>query len=277
MIHKHIKNHKYTIYKMNIFIENTQKAEIFSIIFQHMKVFSEHINILFEPERLYIQSMDSARVMIFEITLPARWFDKYECQASNNIGISSQILFKILNTRDRMHHIRITSNTANDDHLNIHFTSEDKNCYDKFFEVPLIDLESETMSIPETDYQAEFTLSSGYFSALINQLKVFGDTMDIECSEEKIVLFSKSPDNGKMSVEINIDDLSAFAINEGEKLELSFSLQCLSNICLYNKLSKEIEIKVSPDYPIKIAYYLGGDEDAKMMFYLAPKVSSDND
>jgi proliferating cell nuclear antigen len=262
---------------MNIFIENTQKAEIFSIIFQHMKVFSEHINILFEPERLYIQSMDSARVMIFEITLPARWFDKYECQASNNIGISSQILFKILNTRDRMHHIRITSNTANDDHLNIHFTSEDKNCYDKFFEVPLIDLESETMSIPETDYQAEFTLSSGYFSALINQLKVFGDTMDIECSEEKIVLFSKSPDNGKMSVEINIDDLSAFAINEGEKLELSFSLQCLSNICLYNKLSKEIEIKVSPDYPIKIAYYLGGDEDAKMMFYLAPKVSSDND
>jgi proliferating cell nuclear antigen len=260
---------------MNICIENTVKAELFSVIFQHIKVFSDNVNLMFEPERLYIQSMDSARVMIFEITLPAKWFDKYTCMTALNIGISSQILFKILNTRDRMHRIELAC-VSTEDRLNIHFTSEDKNCYDKHFEVPLIDIDSETMAIPETDYQAEFTLSSGYFSALINQLKIFGDTMDIECSEEKIILFSKSADNGKMSVEINIEDLSSFAINEGEKLNLSFSLQCLSNICLYNKLSREIEIKISPDYPIKMAYYLG-DEESKMVFYLAPKISSEDD
>ena len=259
---------------MNIVIENVQKAEIFCLIFQHIKVFSDHVNIMFEPDRLYIQSMDSARVSIFEIVLPAHWFDKYTCLTSMNIGISSQILFKILNTRDRMHKIEFACET-NNDRLNIHFTSEDKNTYDKHFEVPLLDINSETMSIPETEYQAEFSLSSGHFSSLINQLKIFGDTMDIECSEQKIILFSKSPDNGKMSVEINIDDLSSFAINEGEKLALSFSLNALSNICLYNKLSREIEIKISPDYPIKLVYYLGTD-DSKMVFYLAPKIS-DND
>jgi proliferating cell nuclear antigen len=260
---------------MNVVIENVQKAEIFCLIFQHVKVFSEHINIMFEPERLYIQSMDSARVSIFEIILPSQWFDKYTCMTSTNIGVSSQILFKILNTRDRTHKVELACESEND-RLNIHFTSEDKNTYDKHFEVPLIDIDSEIMAIPETDYQAEFTLSSGHFSALVNQLKNFGDTMDIECSEQNIVLFSKSPDNGKMSVEINIEDLSSFAINEGEKLSLSFSLNALSNICLYNRLSREIEIKISPDYPIKLVYYLG-DDNSKMVFYLAPKINDNEE
>ena len=259
---------------MNIIIENVQKAEIFALLFQHIKVFSEHINILFEPERMYIQSMDSARVSIFEVVLPSSWFDKYTCLTSMNIGISSHILFKILNTRDRTHKIEFACE-SNNDRLNIHFTSDDKNTYDKHFEVPLIDINSETMAIPETDYQAEFTLSSGHFSALVNQLKNFGDTMDIECSEENIILYSKSPDSGKMSVEINIEDLTAFAIAEGEKLSLSFSLNALSNICLYNKLSREIEIKISPDYPIKLVYYLG-NEESKMIFYLAPKINEDD-
>jgi proliferating cell nuclear antigen len=258
---------------MNIVIENVQKAETFCMIFQYVKVFSDHINIMFEPDRLYIQSMDSARVSVFEITLPAQWFDKYTCMTATTIGISSQILFKILNTRDRMHKIELVCE-SNNDRLNIHFTSDDKNTYDKHFEVPLIDIESETISIPDTEYQAEFTLSSAHFSALVNQLKNFGDTMDIECSEQNIVLFSKSPDSGKMSVEIDIEDLSAFAIAEGEKLSLSFSLNSLSNICLYNRLSREIEIKILPEYPIKLVYYLG-DEQSKMVFYLAPKIQDD--
>jgi proliferating cell nuclear antigen PCNA len=136
--------------------------------------------------------------------------------------------------------------------------------------VPLIDLEVEYMAIPHIDYVAEFTVPSGVFSGLINQLKMFGDSMDISCSEEKIVLFSNSPDCGKMSVEIKIDDLTSFAINEGEELNLSFSLNFLHNICSFNKLSKEMEIKLATDYPLAIVYDLGSE--GLMKFYLAPKI-----
>jgi hypothetical protein len=78
-----------------------------------------------------------------------------------------------------------------------------------------------------------------------------------------------------MFVEIDIEDLTAFSINEGETVKLSFSLQYLHNICLYNKLSKEIELKFSDNIPIKITYNIFGDENAKMTFYLAPKISED--
>jgi proliferating cell nuclear antigen len=126
------------------------------------------------------------------------------------------------------------------------------------------------MTIPPIEYVAEFTVPSGVFSGLINQLKMFGDSMDITCSEEKIVLFSNSPDSGKMSVEMDIDDLTSFSINEGEELNLSFSLNFLHNICSFNKLAKEMEIKLANDYPLAIVYDLNGE--GFMKFYLAPKI-----
>ncbi|NCA17368.1 MAG: hypothetical protein EBS90_10050, partial [Betaproteobacteria bacterium] len=59
-----------------------------------------------------------------------------------------------------------------------------------------------------------------------------------------------------MRVDVGIDELTAFAINEGETLNLAFSLNYIHNMCLYNKLSKDIDIKISTDYPMKIGYQL---------------------
>ena len=41
---------------------------------------------------------------------------------------------------------------------------------------------------------------------------------------------------------------------------------------MYNKLSKEVEVMLTKDYPMKITYPLNTD-DAKMVFYLAPQIS----
>ena len=41
---------------------------------------------------------------------------------------------------------------------------------------------------------------------------------------------------------------------------------------MYNKLSKEVEVLLTNDYPMKITYPLDMDE-AKMIFYLAPQIS----
>ena len=260
---------------MNIAITNLQKAETFAAIFQHIKVFTDNVNIMFEAERMYIQAMDTSRVSIFEIVLPAAWFDKYEQTnaANTTIGINTIILFKILNTRDKMQEITIDYSEDNTDKLFIHFTSENKAEFDKHFEVALMDIESEIMQIPETEYQAEFSIGSTVFANIINQLKLFGDSLDIKCNEEKIELCSNSMEQGKMSVEIQMDDLTSFVIDEGGELQLSFSLTFMHNICLYNKISKEMEVKIGADYPMKIVYQLPGHDDAKMVFFLAPKIS----
>ena len=287
---------------MKIVLMNPVKSDLFAMIFQHVKTFTEYINISFQEKGLYIQSMDSSHISIFEVNLPHTWFDEYnliedgeehkhgdqedgegdgEVSSSGAavlIGISSSILFKILNSREKTQKITINYDRIyNQDKLNIHFTGgENKEEFDKHFEVSLINIDGEWMEIPDMDYQAELTLSSYNFANIINQLKMFGTNLEINCSENKIILCASSPENGKMFVEINIEDLTAFSINEGETVKLSFSLQYLHNICLYNKLSKEIELKFSENVPIKITYNIFGDEEAKMTFYLAPKINDDD-
>ena len=262
---------------MNIIINNSQKSNCFAILFQHIKVFTEHVNVIFDKDKMYIQSMDNAHVSIFEINLPKEWFDTYEHTSENNIvlGLSSSLMYRILNSREKNQQMQIVFDDMNSDKLMIHFTGENKSEFEKHFEIPLMDIDSEMLSIPIVEYQAEFSICSANFTGIINQLKMFGDTMDIKCSEEQIVLYANSQEQGKMFVEIKIEDLTEFSIDENEIINLSFSLTYLHHFCLYHKLSEEIEIKISRDFPMKVVYLLGGCETATMTFFLAPKIADD--
>ena len=64
-----------------------------------------------------------------------------------------------------------------------------------------------------------------------------------------------------------------FAIEEDKKMELGFSLKYLHDICLYQKICKNISIGISDTSPLKASYML--DNDASLSFYLAPKVDDD--
>lgn len=259
---------------MNVVIKNQFKAEQFAALFQHIRVFTEHVNIMFEKERMYLQTMDSSRISIIELTLPSTWFDEYEHTnpSAISLGVSSTMLFKILNTREKGQETQLLFDTENEDKLFINFTCEDTTVFNKKFEMPLMDIEYELMSIPDTTSQAEFSIPSSTFATLIGQLKIFGDTLEITCSEENIILHSISQESGKMLVEIGIDDLTTYSINEGETIQLSFSLNALHNICLYHKLVKDMEIHLTGNFPMKVLFNLG-EENAEMSIYLAPKIN----
>jgi len=258
---------------MDLQLHQSQKADIFTGLFQHIKLFTEHINVSFNKDKMFIQAMDNSHVSIFEIYLPSSWFDVYNIDAEEaiTIGIHSANLFKVLHARDKLHQLRIHLLDAGDDKLQIDMTSDNTEIFNRHFQIPLIDIDSEIMNIPDMEYQAEFTIPSSTFATLIDQLKIFGDTMNVECSEEKIQLCSESQDTGKMMVEIPIDDVLSFAIEEDRELNLSFSLSFLHNICMYSKLAKTVELCMSENYPIRLIYSLGED-DAKFVFYLAPKI-----
>jgi proliferating cell nuclear antigen len=262
---------------MEIVIKSSPKVDIFAGLFQHIKMFGENVNILFGPDKMYVQGMDSSHISIFEIHLPVEWFDSYNIQQESGItiGINGNFLYKVLNSRDKGQNMKLSLENANSDILQIHFDCEDPGVYDKYFEIPLLDVDMETMQIPTMEYEAEFSMASITLSVLVEQLRIFGDTLNILCSEEQIQLGSSSECNGKMNVNIPIDDLNAFSINEGETLNVSYSLAQMHNICLYNKLAKDADVSLTSNFPIKIVYALGGHDDAKLVFYLAPKVDDD--
>lgn len=261
---------------MNILINDPVKSEIFAGIFQNLRIFTDNISIHFEKTQVYIQTMDHSRVSVIELKIPANWFNEYVHTHPSDIviGINSSIMYKILNARDRSQSIQIVYESNLADSLSIHYMGGEKIIFNKSFTVPLLDMECDMMAIPAIEYEAEFVIPSNTFTSLIHQLKTFGDSLDIQCNESKIVLCSNSVDSGKMNVDINIDDLSSYSIVEGEELGMSFSLTYLNNICAFNKLSKDMEIRICNNYPMCIVFNLL--DEASLTVFLAPKISDDD-
>lgn len=289
---------------MEIVIRNSERADKFAAIFQHIKLFTDHIAISCSETHMTMQCMDNAHVAILELSLPAAWFDVYhlaKSQETIRIGFNSTFLHRILSSRDKEQQIQLVYSSEDADNLLIHLTKSDDvvvtvaesdaasvntktktkdkkpvtNTFDKHFELPLIDIEEEGMQIPDIEYTAELAMHSAQFADIITQLKMFGDTMEVQCSEERITLASTSQDQGKMFVEIGINDLSEFAIDEGANLALSFSLTYLKHFCAYSRISELVSIKIGESYPMRIGYSLGEHEDASLVFHLAPKINDD--
>jgi proliferating cell nuclear antigen len=225
---------------MELQINEIYNCDLFAALFQNLKLFAENINISFDETHMFFQSMDSAQISVMELNIPKEWFDSYRVPKQVTVGVNAALLSKILSTREKNQSIHI-SFIEDTDVLHLLFTSqipdltEDEEnhkksasaapkSFDKRFELPLVSLDSDHLTIPIQDYDAEFSLNSGHFAALVNQLKIFGDTMDVECCEEHIVLYSRSHECGKMSVNINIDDLTMFSITENDRLNVSFSI-----------------------------------------------------
>ena len=255
-------------------ITNLQHADCFVALFQHVKSFSENINIIFNEDKMYIQCMDSSKVSVFEIFLPKEWFDSYELvnDTSVTIGISSNMLFKVLNTRDKKQEIQLSFESEGDT-ITIDFHCDDKNTYDKEFAIPLMDIENEMMNIPEMESTADISLPSANFANAVKDMKLFGDTFNLSCDQENLTMSSNSEESGKMKLKITLDDLTSYEIEEDAELQTSYSLAILYNISLYSKLSEFIHFHVKDGFPLKIVYELDSEiEGAKMAFYVAPKI-----
>lgn len=264
---------------MNIVIKNTVKTDIFVSLFQYISKFTENMNLMFETDRFYMQSINTSHVVILEICLPKEWFDIYEIPTGSLIlGVNTSLFYKVLKKREKSQQIQICYTNKESDRLQFFFTNTeedgvvDKVIFDKDFEIPLVDIDEELLAIPSMEYQAELSLSTDKFASLITQLKDFGETLEIECSEDKITLSAHSSENGKMITRILIEDLTEFSIEENEIIQMEFALKYLYDICLYQKISKTIELKISKDFPMRIMYPLGTEKDATFLFYLAPKM-----
>ena len=98
----------------------------------------------------------------------------------------------------------------------------------------------------------------------------FGDDINIKCTDEGIDLISNGV-MGEMLVNIPIDDLSEYSINEGDDIDLNYSLVYIHKMCITNKLSNEIQFCISKEFPMKLKYDLG--DSSSIEFYIAPKSS----
>lgn len=258
---------------MRLIIENKSKLEIFVAIFQLLKNWSSHINIHFDEDKLFIQSMDKSHICLANIVIQKNWFSEYNCINESKLSIDSNQFSLLMNYALKHNQLEIKYNEDNvEDKLLINFLNEkeNKDAFDHFFELNLIDVEEDNLGIPDVDYEVEFSIESKKLVELFSELNTFGQDLNIICNEDKIELNSKG-DYSKLKINIPVEDLDEYAISEGEELNISFSLNHLCKMCLSIKLCTNINVSLSSEFPMSLKYNLG--LDSSVTFYIAPKVS----
>ena len=259
--------------KLTLAYDNRNRDR-FVALFHVMKQCCSIVNLSFLADSLYIQSMDSAHVCLFEMKITQEWFTSYETSKGDTgtIGITTQSLFSVLDTMTQSHDITLHY-TGEPDTLHVDFQVNEKKKtpksgeFDCQYTIPLVDCEYDLLSIPDLEYDLDFTISSKKITDIMKRMTLFGEAIRFVCDDTSIQIVSSGV-HGELNVALGNEDVSDYSIVENETINVGYNLNYLAKMCITVKLTDEIGFHISKNSPIKIAYDLG--QDSHVWFYLAP-------
>jgi proliferating cell nuclear antigen len=118
--------------------------------------------------------MDSSHVSLCALKLNPEGFDHFRCDKNVSLGLNTPNFAKILKCAGNDDIITLRS-VEDSDTLALLFESPNQDRISDF-ELKLMDIESEHLGIPETEYKCNVRLPAAEFQRIIRDLSVLGDT-----------------------------------------------------------------------------------------------------
>lgn len=125
--------------------------------------------------------MDSSHVALVQVNMSAEGFDHFRCDKPTVLGISTVTLSKILKCAGNDDVITLKKEEGNDG-LTLIFESPNQDRISDF-EMKLMDIETENLGIPDTEYKCNIRLPASEFQRIIRDLQVLGDACKILLSK----------------------------------------------------------------------------------------------
>ena len=144
------------------------------------------------------------------------------------------------------------------------------------FELKLMDIDSEHLGIPETDYEATIKMPSAEFQRICRDLASIGDTVTIAVTKDG-VKFTTAGDIGDANITLrqNADDEKEknISIELSEPVTLTFALRYLNSFTKATPLSDQVMIRLSAQLPIVVQYVI--ESVGYVAYFLAPKIEDE--
>ena len=120
------------------------------------------------------QAMDSSHVSLCAMVMRSEGFDHYRCDKTLSLGVNTANLGKLLKCAGNEDVITLKSEDDTDN-LTMHFESQSQDRVSEF-ELKLMDIESEHLGIPDTEYKCNVRLPAAEFQRIIRDLGILGDS-----------------------------------------------------------------------------------------------------
>lgn len=224
-----------------------------------------------------LQAMDSSHVALVALMLKSEGFENFRCDRNLTLGINLTSMSKILKCASNDDIITIR---ADDDADTLTFLFESpKQDRVSDFEMKLMNLDTEHLGIPDTEYACVIKMPSSEFSRICRDLSILGDSIIICCTKDG-ARFSAKGDLGNGNIKLmqsaNVDkEDEAVIVDMREPVTLTFSLRYLNFFTKAAPLSSQVSLSMSEDVPLMVEYKISDkDQESKgyVRYYLAPKI-----
>jgi len=225
-----------------------------------------------------LQAMDMNHVSLVALQLKAEGFEHFRCDRSQSLGINLANMSKILKCSGAQDIITMKAEDSGDS-VTFMFESPQLTRI-SHFSLKLMDIDSEHLGIPDTEYKAIVKMPSAEFQRIVREIQIIGDTVKISASKDG-VKFSVQGDMGTGSIvckqdsSIDEEEHEKIQIKLEEEVSLTFALRYLNLFAKGTSLSPSVSLKMSPDVPLVVEYSMG--DMGSIRFYLAPKIDDEEE
>merc|ERR1712032_882333 len=220
--------------------------------------------------------MDSSHVSLVALLLRADGFDHFRCDRNTSLGINLQSMAKVLKCCNDDDIVTLKSDD-NGDAMTFMFENQNQDRISDF-ELKLMDIDSEHLGIPDTDYKAQIQMPSKEFQRICRDLAILGDTVTIAVTKEG-VKFSVTGEMGsgnmtlRQNNSVDTKEEDQIQIEMEEPVALNFALRYLNFFTKATPLSSSVILNLSKDVPLVVEYRI--EDLGHIRYYLAPKIEDE--
>merc|ERR1711959_6586 len=250
-----------------------EDGHIFKVIIDSLAAVVEKDNFEITPEGIQVRAMDASHVALAQLSLSCEGFDSYTCDKTQVIGIDMRALSKYLKFVEGGSSLTLT---AEDDasHLDLKQDTP-KGVVDMQFQ--LLNIEEESMEIPQQDYAARIVLGAGRFSKLIKDMRQIDDTIQIKAAKDKALL-AVHGQFGKIDMQLahnedevaNPDAKTKIETAKNTLVDQQFALGYLDLFARASQLSTFVTLGLVPEQPVMVEFPVTGF--GELRYFLAPKL-----
>ncbi|KAF4622525.1 hypothetical protein D9613_009632 [Agrocybe pediades] len=135
-------------------------------------------------EGIILQAMDNSHVALVSVKFGAPAFKRYRCDRPMPLGVNLTSLTKVLKCA-KDDDICTLKAADEADVLNLVYEAKNSDRIAEY-DMKLMDIDADTLQIPDTEYDARVTLSSAEFTRIVRDLSMLGESVRIEVSKEGV-------------------------------------------------------------------------------------------
>ena len=269
-------------------ITNKEKVIQLCTIFTNLKNICNNMNFIIGKEGLYTQGLDPSHICVVELNLTPSWFDRIKLPTKKNfyrIGLDCSMLERVFKCLEPGQSIKITYMEDSTEDLLIYFEGKG---HDKMFEIPLLDIDTEQLGIPDAEYSSDIIINSDEFKHILSQLVNFGDKVQFKLGYDDNIYMRTEGILGKMQVRIKEENIVEYALEENKMFEIEYGIRFINLFCHFSKLNQNINVHISENIPMKLQYDLSNWKELKddddidndvnyFKTYLAPLLDDDDE